>query len=283
MQDGAASEEHWNDPCDGTFTPIRYGSVSKYTFTAGLNYALTGQMGIFGRFNTGFLFPNFDAVPPRNGATAAPIQTIKQYEAGYKVASRRFDAYATLFGNTFEGLPFQQFGLAGCPAQGCTAIAGARAYGVEVETELRPAAGLRFGLTGTYTHAEFTDYNDNLGNNFTGNQTLRQPRWTGRLSAAYTLRRPSGSFTPYATWTYVGDRFGDTANLQTLPSYNKLDAGISLDIGRRINLHVVGDNLTDVIGLTEGDPRAAQNVFGNLALARPIQGRSVQASVAYKF
>ena len=58
---------------------------------------------------------------------------------------------------------------------------------------------------------------------------------------------------------------------------------MSCEIFRRTSLHVVGDNLTNVIGLTEGDPRAIQNVLGSVALARPILGRSLQASIAYTF
>ena len=63
-----------------------------------------------------------------------------------------------------------------------------------------------------------------------------------------------------------------------------MDAGISVDIGDNVNVLVVGDNLTDEIGLTEGNPRVSgTGVVNNVIIARPIQGRSYVASVMYRF
>jgi outer membrane receptor protein involved in Fe transport len=267
---------------DGHIEPAGY--QGRYALTAGLNYLLSSRNSVFARFNNGFRLPSFDGVPPQNGTSAQPVQTIKQYEVGYRVASRPIDVDATFFGNRFEGLAFQQLGSAECPGpNGCPAVAGAKAFGAELEAEMRPARGLRFGVTGTYTHSVFTGYDDKIGDDFTGNQVLRQPRWSGRMSAAYTFAWLSRQITPYTTWTSIGRRFSDNANLQLLPGYSKLDAGISCEIFRRTSFHVVGDNLTNVIGLTEGDPRAIKNVIGSVALARPILGRSLQASIAYTF
>ena len=50
--------------------------------------------------------------------------------------------------------------------------------------------------------------------------------WVLTLSlTAIFQKKLMADFKVYATWTHVGDRFGDHANLQTLPAYNTLDLG----------------------------------------------------------
>ncbi len=59
----------------------------------------------------------------------------------------------------------------------------------------------------------------------------------------------------FATLQYTGDRFSDPENNQLLPHFYQLDAGVSVDISKRVKLQVTGNNLTNEIGLTEGNPR----------------------------
>lgn len=51
----------------------------------------------------------------------------------------------------------------------------------------------------------------------------------------------------------------------------------------RLNLRVTGTNLTNEIGLTEGNPRIIGSQGSGTILARPILGRSFTFSAAYKF
>jgi hypothetical protein len=59
-------------------------------------------MAVFGRVNTGFRFPNFDEVPPRNGSTAVPIQTVDPYEAGDKMSRRPIQFRSVEAGVTYK-------------------------------------------------------------------------------------------------------------------------------------------------------------------------------------
>ena len=83
----------------------------------------------------------------------------------------------------------------------------------------------------------------------------RQPKWRWRVTPSYEV--DIGGLRPsvYATLYYTGDRFSDPENNQLLPSYYQLDAGASVDISDRVRLQVTGTNLTNEIGLTEGNPR----------------------------
>ena len=81
----------------------------------------------------------------------------------------------------------------------------------------------------------------------------------------------------------MGDRFSDTGNTQSLPHYFKIDAGVTFDVNRALTFAVTADNLTDKVGLTEGDPRTLGQAGGLVVNARPILGRSFRFSAAYKF
>ena len=70
-------------------------------------------------------------------------------------------------------------------------------------------------------------------------------------------------------------------------SYTKVDIDASVKVNREISIFAVVDNLTNSLGLTEGNPRqgeiqsaaAGQYIF----LARPLLGRSFKISFRYKF
>jgi catecholate siderophore receptor len=55
----------------------------------------------------------------------------------------------------------------------------------------------------------------------------------------------------------------------------------------QITLYGYGTNLTNEIGLTEGNPRAGQFISGEVGsryyLARPELGRTFKAAVLYRF
>ena len=94
-----------------------------------------------------------------------------------------------------------------------------------------------------------------------------------------------GSLRPslFATLQYTGNRFFDPENLQVLPKFYQLDAGVSVEIAKRFRLQVNGNNLTDKIGLTEGNPRIIGGQGTGAILARPILGRSFRFSAAVEF
>jgi outer membrane receptor protein involved in Fe transport len=62
------------------------------------------------------------------------------------------------------------------------------------------------------------------------------------------------------------------------------NAGVSIDV-RNVTVQATGNNLTNTIGLTEGNPRVGQvvGVERDIFMARPILGRSGRASLTYRF
>lgn len=260
---------------NGTFSTIRYRG-DEWSWTAGVNYDISRAVGVFARYSRGNSFPFFDNL--RDGIRVAP--QVDSYEGGVKVSMDWLNLYATLFHNDFEGLATTVI-VGGAPI---ASIGGARATGVELEGTVRPVDGLSINFSGTWLDAKYRDFFTNGGaTDLTGNRVQRQPKWQWRVTPAYEADLGPAKATVFTTLSYTGDRFSDVQNQQLLPHYLKWDAGITVDVGERLQFSVVGDNLTDKIGLTEGNPRAIGSQGAGVILARPILGRSFRFSVGYKF
>jgi outer membrane receptor protein involved in Fe transport len=249
---------------------------SEWSWTAGANYDITREIGVFARYSRGNSFPQFDNL--REGLTL--IAKVDTYEGGLKVSMPWLNLYATLFHNKFDGLATSQI-IDNVPT---SSVGGASATGVELEGAIRPFEGFSLSAGGTFLDAKYEDFftgNGTIDN--TGNRVQRQPRWTWRVTPAYELDLGSVSPSVFATLQYTGDRYSDPENNQLLPNFYQLDAGVALDLGERLKLQVTGNNLTDEIGLTEGNPRIIGGQGQGPILARPILGRSFRFSAAFSF
>lgn len=260
---------------NGTFSTIRYRG-DEFSWTAGANYDFSRQIGVFVRYSRGHTFPFFDNLRDGNRLT----QEVDSYEAGLKLSTDIVSAYATVFLNDFSGLTTTVIS-SGAPI---ASVGGARTTGLELEGAVRPFEGLSIGFGGTYLDASYRDFFTNNGaTNLTGNQVQRQPKWQWRVSPSYEARFGNSKATLFTTVAYTGNRFSDVQNQQLLPHYYKWDAGIIFDLNDAVQLEATVDNITDEIGLTEGNPRTIGSQGSGAILARPILGRSFRFSVGYKF
>lgn len=260
---------------NGSFRTLDYANTET-SWTAGVNYYLLDDLSVFGRLNSGFKFPQFDNL--RDGQDQ--MQKIDQQEVGLKTRTSDYAAYVTFFHNKFEGLPFQQFIINpdGSQTQ-LTRIGGSKAYGVEFELMVNPLENLNLALRGNYQKGEFKDFGPN-----SGNQVQRQPKIQFTFSPSYDVPMDWGKLRFFASYNYTGKRWADVENAQRLPSFDTIDAGISADIGDDVTVMLSGTNLTDELGLTEGNARiiGGANSSG-VFMGRPIFGRNVKMSVATKF
>ena len=259
---------------------------SAWSWTAGANYDFSREIGVFVRYSRGNSFPQFDnlreatATNIADGTGLAAVAKVDTYEAGLKLSTRFANLYATVFHNKFDGLATTTL-INNIPV---SSNGGAKATGVELEGVVRPFDGFSIAAAGTWLDASYRDFftgNGAIDN--TGNQVQRQPKWTWRVTPAYELQ--VGSLRPsiFATLQYTGDRFSDPENNQVLPHFYQLDAGVSVDVNDRLKLAVTGNNLTNELGLTEGNPRIIGGQGTGAILARPILGRSFRFSAAVSF
>ncbi|USI99824.1 TonB-dependent receptor [Xanthomonas prunicola] len=241
------------------------------SWTAGLNFTLDQNNSLFARVNSGVKFPGFDNL--RDGQNR--VQDVDQYELGLKSGTSAYDLYLTAFYNTFRNSPFQAFLANG---QNFTAVGDSRARGLEVEGAIRPFGGFELAGTGVWLDAKYRNYRE-----FTGNQVMRQPKRQFRITPSYYWMLPFGDLKVFATYSYIGERFADLANSQRLPSYDMVDIGANLHVGEHWEVTASGSNVTDTLGLTEGNVRVPGAATGGVFMGRPIAGRQYQMSVAYRW
>ncbi|WP_129642019.1 TonB-dependent receptor domain-containing protein [Peristeroidobacter agariperforans] len=244
-------------------------------FSIGFNYEFTPQHGMFGHYTDSAKLPHFDDV--RNGVLVK--DQVTNIELGYKASIETLVVFATLFQTEFDNVPFQDILSNG---QTIVRRAETRTRGIELEGEFQPidALGIRFSITQQDpTYQGFTGAA--AGN--TGNVIRRIPKTMARITPTYTFM--DGAARAYFTYTYAGKRFANDENSIVLPKYNKLDAGVMFDVGANWTFQVTGDNLTDEIGLTEGNPRTdvGSGGIGNIYMVRPLFGRSFMGSVTYRW
>jgi len=245
------------------------------SWSVGANYEITPHMAAYARINQGVHFPGFDDL--RSGQPQ--IQSIKNFELGYRVQTETF--YGVIDGSRkiFSGVPFQQFTSGG---QSITAVYGAESWVANVEARWEPIRHLSFDLSGDWQRALY-DHNPA----FDGLILQRQPRLQFRFTPGYEVPMEWGSLRFFTTYTHVGLRYSDPTNQQVLPSYYTLDAGIVSNLGDHFEVRLQGSNLTNQIGLTEGNARVAigsgSGITNNFEMARPIFGRELNVQLRYKF
>jgi outer membrane receptor protein involved in Fe transport len=245
------------------------------TWTLGANYEITPHMSAYARINQGIHFPGFDDL--RSGQPQ--IQSIKNYEVGYRIQTETF--YGVIDGSRkiFSGVPFQQFTGGG---NSITAVYGAQSWVANVEARWEPIRHLSFDMSGDWQRALYAH-----NPAFDGFTLQRQPRLQFRFTPAYEMPMEWGSVRAFLTYTHVGLRYGDPTNQQVLPSYYTLDAGIVSELGDHFEVRLQGSNLTNQLGLTEGNARVAvgtgSGIANNFEMARPIFGREINVQLRYKF
>jgi outer membrane receptor protein involved in Fe transport len=263
----------------GTYTSLsRDDSVN--SFTVGGIYKLSKDASVFVRANTGHTFIFFDdmrnagtqaALDDRNGV---PTPKVTQYEIGFKTAGQFYSAYLNAFYTDFTGISFQQITTDAV----LNSVSGSRGHGLEFELAVRPIENLQVTLTGDYQKSK---YRDNPA--IAGNDVQRQPSLQFRLTPSYRIPLGDNSVKLYGTYTHIGARWADQANLSYLPAYNTLDVGMLASIGDKWEVRVGATNLTNELGLTEGNSRLTGAQSSGPINARPIFGRAVEASVLYRF
>jgi hypothetical protein len=269
--------------CDTSGT----GECTEYNHTfgswaIGANYEITPHMSVYGRINQGVHFPGFDDL--RNGEPQN--QRIKNYEIGYRVQTEAFYGVVSGWHRVFTGVPFQQFTSTG---QNITATYGATSSGADFEARWEPIRHLSFDLSGDWQHAVYASYSSATagGADYTGLTLQRQPRLQFRLTPGYELPMDFGALRFFMTYSHAGLRYEDIANQQVLPAYYTLDAGVVGEFGHNFEVRVQGSNLTNQLGLTEGNARIAvgsgSGITNNFEMARPIFGREVNVQLRYKF
>jgi len=265
---------------DSTFTAY---SINKnaLAWTIGFNHSFTQNSSSYVRVSDGFRMPDFDNWQNRQ-LDGGLIERVFQTELGYKYTSKK---YAFLFTGFYSYISNQVTVEASLDSDDNLIPARTRdglSYGGEFETVAKIVKGFSVNLTATLQNATYIvkaeeEFDPNYRVN--GNEVKRIPN-------LYFVFRPTYEFMGvkiFGTASYIGERFSDEINIDILPRFMSFNAGVSYKY-KSYSFLIHAQNVTNSIGLTEGNPRVIENTTGNeLRMARPILGRSVIAFVAYQF
>ncbi|WP_088330510.1 TonB-dependent receptor [Lacimicrobium sp. SS2-24] len=257
---------------DGVITKAVQYDEDTTSWTAGANYMLTDNSGVFFRVNDGNKMPYFDDFRDNFGSYSNGddlIFDVQQYELGYKRAGDNYSVYATAYFNEVESSNVTQ---PGAPAT----LFVNEAQGIELDANYTFDMGLNLNLNATVQDTEIKESGNPAE---VGNEAQRQPGWQLRFTPSYDIALAGGNYLNiYGTLTTMDDRWSDNGNTVVLDGYTKIDLGAYWEASENLNVRLSVDNLTDKDGLTEGDPRnpAAPN-------GRYIMPRSVKLSIGYNF
>lgn len=264
-------------------------TFSRVAWTVGANWQFSRSQGLFARYTSGNRLPSLGNYITNAGATPY-VQTMDLAEIGYKYSQPLLDVFATLFWTKYDNVSFSNYVF---NADGATVeephFASTRTFGLELETALRPVDWFDVSATVTLQDPEYRGltYLDKTGtlNDYDGNQLIRVPKTSVRLVPGVNLMQ--GRLRLQAAWEYQGKRYVDTANSVRLPSYDAVNFSARYEVNDRLSLYGYVDNLTNSLGLTEGNPRAGELASAdrgaNTFIARPLLGRNYRLALMYKF
>ena len=291
--------------CNGTFTKLHYDKTHP-SFTAGANYELADNMSVYARVSSGGHFDDFDNGIRGSGGNFAPMQKIRNFEGGFKYQSDWAYIDLSAYHRQFTGLTYSYtdnnnvpLGCNSQPASNtnpqCTSVYGADTKGINFRGLFTPFENFKIDTLiayqdGHYSHENgfitVTDVNGNpLSVDFNGQPLQRQPKLRYILQPSYNFVFDWGNIMPYVTFTHAGQRYEDQTGLAPLGSYNTWDFGVVANYGKNWQFRLSGTNLTNEIGLTEGNARVAGNPTGpeGVLLARSIEGREINLQAKFMF
>jgi outer membrane receptor protein involved in Fe transport len=286
-------------------------SFDDWGATIGVNYQVDPNLGVFARYTKGFRLPSLGDFITNPTRTDPRAQGIDLAEAGVKIDRDFFTAYATAFYTNFDSqsLTETRYDAATNSYISQTEFASTTSWGVELEGTVRPTEW--FDVSGAVTLREPT-YGDFIFNervakvggvcpgptdtptagadclrprDFTDNRIIRSPKVSARLTPGVNLL--DGRLRAELDFQFYGKRYSDIANTLTIPAYEMINASVRWNVTDQVSLYAYGTNLTNEIGLTEGNPRAGQFISGEAGaryyLARPELGRTFKAAVLYRW
>lgn len=281
----------------GVYIPFHY-SYSVLSWSLGLNYEFNKNVAIFARASDGhrapadrtYAFGGTESTKDGFPATTR-VASIYQYSFGLKYNSSKIALFATGFYSYFNHIDFTDFVQRNGKLTAIQQFYNTSAAGLELEA-IAQLGKLNISLTGTYQDMRYHNwiYHVDLNGNgvigpgetfdFSGHVIQRLPKLYFTFRPSYQIGRLNAS----VTWQYFGKRYTNPANKQVLPQFSQINAELYFSINKHFSVIASGNNLFNVIGLTEGNPRTGlTSVNSQYFYARPILGRSAVLTFKYVF
>lgn len=262
-------------------------------WSLGANYTLQDNVSVHARYTDAFRLPKPDDFLFSPDRTDVRSQAIALGEMGIKWGGGRLSLFGNVFFTEYGDVAFvnETLDTAGTLIRE-QEYADIFTLGAELEVDWQPTDILRVQSNLTWQDAEFENFvfnrivdGDEVQTDLSGRRPIRIPEIG--LSVRPGVHLLNKRLHIYTEAQYFSDRFADAANQVELPSYTSIAAGVAYQVSDGLELRLVGNNLTNSIGLTEGNPRAGQVISSQIGssaiLARPILARNIRASFRYAF
>ncbi|HEX4267482.1 MAG TPA: TonB-dependent receptor [Steroidobacteraceae bacterium] len=275
------------------------------TFSVGANYEFNDHMSAYVRINNGVLFENMDDVRcnVNNGSNGCPsktpLQTVRNYEGGFKIQNQWAYIDASVYRKTFKGIAYtptniEDVQIGPSSVYGSTSTGGRLVGSVTpfATSDIQALSAFKITVNGIWEDAYYTGFGGcYIYQNITGQticgtinnkQLARLPKFQVRLTPSDTQSLDWGTVTEQLTYERIGERYQDDTGLTPLPAYYDLAFGVDAMYGDNWEFRVLGSNLTNQLGLTEGNARFGGNtVQNNVGFGRSIEGREVNVTLKY--
>ncbi|MDZ4328931.1 MAG: TonB-dependent receptor [Pseudomonas sp.] len=267
-------------------TLVQSHKTGTTNWTVGANYDFSPRFGAYARVSHLEVPPSMQVA-----ASIAPlILTTKadQYEVGFKATVGRSYLYVTGFYTGFDPLnaSFTAFNpVTGRNDQTVPFFGKAVVRGAELDGAFHLTD--RFYINGSLTvqDPQYRDFVSATGadpSRVIGNQIIREPKVFGSIRPNFSFKAGDSLVELYGSYAYTGTRYVDFFMATELPAYHSIGAGVTVTRGDW-KFQVVGDNLTNAKGLTEGNTRTdtlAGQGTQEAIYGRPVFGRNVRLVVS---
>ena len=275
------------------------------TFSVGANYEFNDNMSAYVRINNGHSFDVFDDVRcnvynKSNGCPShVPQSSVQNYEVGFKIQNQWTYIDASAWDKEFDGLAYQPIDvnhviLGPASTYGSTDKGGRLVGSVNpfATSDNQMLSAFKITVNGIYEKGHYKKfkgcfiYQDINGNNvcgsINGQPLARLPDSRVNVTPSDTQVFNWGTLTEGLSYEHVGQHYQDNTGLLPLHNYYDLGAFIDARIGESWELRLLGSNLTNQIGLTEGNARFGGNTVQNsVGFGRSIVGREVNVTAKY--
>ncbi|GEM_PF-2904157 len=263
---------------NGDSIPYEF-STEQNAATMGFNYQHSDQVSFFTRYSSAFRVTGefaqwFNCCNPVE-------KNIRLIEFGGKYKSKHTGLLLTLFSNEFPDIALSnQVVTDDGDVSIETAQAASSAEGIEWEWLWQSGRHFDLNITGFYQDIRYDKFL--VGDHdFSGNQIIRQPKLS--LSIRPTYYWGDANHSVYFSAHYMGKRYQDAANMVELAQYSVISAGVQYHLTEQIQVRLNISNLTNELGLTEGNPRSSviSTEPAPYFVGRAIDGRHAQLSINF--
>lgn len=236
-------------------------TLNSLSYSIALNYQFSNTMALYGRYSQGKKAPDMDvyfaANRPETVALLDPrLRTTEQIEVGYKLNTPKLRLFITPFYSVLSGVPSGQMfqeatgGFYTPP----TVFSKYATPGVEIEADYDLTKNFNIRAIATFQKSKIVESEvwvangpgaeDDTKISYSGNETDNQARAIVRVTPTYT----AGKFFANLTWSYLGKRQANSANVFSLPAFSQFDFLAGYGVTKNLDLSLMVSNIFNTYG-----------------------------------